>query len=231
MPDQAPLSELGPSELLAGLRRPDLSAAERKQLVIEAEALPFRGQERDELMGRLREFIRATRDSNRPDDLVAVGSAIRKLVANLDSGGLAVAAELLEAGHRACVPLEVELEVAKCVVRRLAAHPDEAAKGSPELEKCLADMAEAYVNDRLLGREKYGAVALNSLLALAVLRSGRLPEVVERLRHLRQRWFVELVIRRVRRTAEQVAMRNGDVAAELVKAMRQFEQQVVSEAM
>ncbi|HUY32641.1 MAG TPA: hypothetical protein VMV69_07645 [Pirellulales bacterium] len=118
-----PQAGLSPDEILSRLKDPTLADAELRRVVIEIEVVPLSGPEKSEVLPLLRNFIERRRDSQSHDDLVAVGAAIRKLVANIDAAEIGTVALLLEPGHQASVPLEVELELTKSIVRKLAAAP------------------------------------------------------------------------------------------------------------
>jgi hypothetical protein len=154
----------------------------------------------------LRSFINQYRDSNERHDLVAVGSAIRKLVV-MPGADLSELAALLEAGHRGSIALDVELEIAKTIVRKLAAHPPGTPGTQPELEERLMDLARLYLHDRLLPRDKYAAAALNVVLAIVLLGGPQVPEVTERLLRVRLSWFCELVARRAARLRDELPSR------------------------
>ncbi len=180
-------------------------------MVIEAEVIPFGPEEREQLRAILRRFIEEFRNSNDPEDLVAVGSAIRKYVATMDPNNLATLGVLLAADQNGTVPLEVELEVAKTLVRKLVSDPPEEPNSQPELADRLMEMAGAYLNARLLSREKYGAAALNAVLAILLLRSRHVAALLRILHELPVPWFTQLVVRRAGRI-------RGDVSGRFAKA-------------
>ncbi|HUY32642.1 MAG TPA: hypothetical protein VMV69_07650 [Pirellulales bacterium] len=88
------------------------------------------------------------------------------------------------------------------------------------------DLARAYLNDRLLVRDKYSAVALNAVLGLLLLRSHHVAELFDRLAMLHQRWFVELAARRAGWLKDDVEKRcAGDVAATMTRSLANLVQQ------
>ncbi len=189
-------------EVIEKLKSGKLSEEEKRKLIIEAEALEFDGEQAQELNSLLRSFIEQYRDSNKPDDLVAVASAIRKYVATMRMEDLASVAMLLDVGHNGAVPLEVELELAKMLVRKLIANPPERADAEPELADHLMDMARTYLSPRMLSRDKYGAVAVNAVFALLLLRSRHAEDLVGILAKLDIPWFTQLVARRALRVRQ-----------------------------
>lgn len=210
--EPATAEETGPSptEVLAGLRNPAIDGRERRTLVIEAEAISFEPGQTEELNSLLRAFIEEHRDSDDPQDIVAVGSAIRKYVATTPFDDMPSIAKLLDAGHKAQVPLGLELEICKMVFRKLAANPRAEKHQLPELESRLTDVLAAYANDRLLSREKYGATAMNAVLALVLLNGDKIPSITGQLRTLKATWFRQLVARQAIKTKDALSRRFHD---------------------
>jgi hypothetical protein len=194
--------------IVEALQRPDLGQDERRKLILEAEVLPFRGQLAAALVPLLRRFIEACRESNVPADLVAVASAIRNYVATAATEeAFEAAASLLKAHGRLPIPLELEVEVTKMVVRKLTVNPPAERGRYPELAARLDELVDAYAKPRFLAREKFGAVALNAVLGLVLTRSGPDQEVVKRMRALEVGWFQQLLARRAASLGSDIAAR------------------------
>src|SRR5271157_1182952 len=116
--------ELRCEAVVTSLKRHDLGHKERRKLILEAEVLPFRGRHAAELTPLLKRFIEEYRESDDPADLVAVGSAIRNYVATAPVyDALEASASLLNAEGEMEIPIELEVEVTKMVVRKLTANP------------------------------------------------------------------------------------------------------------
>ncbi len=207
-------TELTSRGLLQRLQDATTGDARRRRLVIEAEAMTFEPGQVGELNSLLRTFIEEYRDSDDPQDIVAVGSAIRKYVAAMPLADLPGVAALLDAGHKAQAPLSVELEICKMVFRKLLANPPGDKQEFPELDWCLTDVVRVYANDRLLSREKYGATALNAVLALVLLNGDRIASVAQQLRALKAGWFRELAARQARNTSRDLMQRFQDGKAD-----------------
>ena len=109
----------------------------------------------------------------------------------------------------------LELEICKMVFRKLVANPPGDKHELLELERCLTDVARVYANDRLLSREKYGATALNAVLALVLLNGDRIQGVAQQLRALKAGWFRELAARQARNTSRELLHRYRDGKADL----------------
>ena len=169
----------------------------RRQLVIEVEAMPVEGEERRRLIELLKHYIEEHRDSTDRDELIAVGSAIRKCVALLESSEFGWLATLLESGHRVQPSLDAELEIAKMVFRRYSVSPPEEADPHPDLSDRLAEIASDYLRPRIFSRERFSTVAMLAIQSLLVMRSGRAQEIIEQVNGLPFGWFRRQLRRRM----------------------------------
>lgn len=217
-----------PDALIEKLESGTASHEEKRRAVIESEVVAFPSESVGTLNRLLYLFIKQYRDSEDQQDMVAVGSAIRKYVVTMNLGNLSALATLLDSEHNATVPIEVELEVAKTLVRKLVQSPPEEPNSEPRLADRLYEIVTLYLNPRLLSRDKFAAVALNAILALCLLRSSHADEVRQALEKAPESWFSELVLRRASqiremlnetlsveqaaRCAEQLSALNGNIA-------------------
>lgn len=203
-------NEVSTHEVLRVLHDNTQPCAEVRKFILQAEVMEFVGEERVTLCKLLHNFVLRNRDSNIPEDLVAVGSAVRKLVAYLATDDLITLSELLTASPRMAIPLETELEIAKTILRKLTWNPPLRDDSEPELADRLMDLAKAYLNTRLLTREKYGAIALNSVLSLLLLRSHNVPTMVALVEALSAKWFTHMVCRRIDRIHTELRIKCVD---------------------
>lgn len=203
------------TSILAQLRSPGISDEEARSLIVQLESIAVDRVDLVPLRQFLQSYIEAHRDSNDVADLHAVGCAVRKLVLNTPASESDRLAFLLEAGHRAPVPLEVELEVAKSMVWQQAAEPRTEPNASPVMALRLRELVETYTNDRLLPRPKYAAIVLNAMMALLLMR-GHLDTVCSQLRKVRLTWFTEQVAHRARRLRDELLREQGDRVRPLV---------------
>ncbi|MGW8257807.1 MAG: hypothetical protein ACWGMZ_10015, partial [Thermoguttaceae bacterium] len=187
---------LAPDALLQTLESNTASHEEKRRAIVESEVVAFPSESNETLSELLYQFIQQHRDSDNQEDIIAVGCAIRKYVTVMNHNHLSRLAVLLDAQHNATVPIEVELEITKTLVRKLSQIPP----GKPDSEAQLADrlyeIVKLYLNSRLLARDKFAAVALNAILSLCMLRSDYAERVQKSLRALQLSWFTELVSRR-----------------------------------
>jgi hypothetical protein len=197
--------ELSPEQVLRRLVTWAANDAERRRLIIEAEVMDFEPHQLERLAVALSGFINDFGGSNDPADLTAVGAAIRKYVATMKVDEvLPFAARLLAADPETPVPLEVELELTKMVVRKLTANPPGADGVFPGLADRLLEITRTYLNPRLLAREKYGAITVNAILGLVLLRSGHVVEVRRLLSELGVSWFKQSLARRATRIESEL---------------------------
>ncbi len=180
------------------------TGAARRQLIIEAEAVPFEGQERQRLIELLKDYIEENRDSTDRNELIAVGSAIRKCVALLDSSEFGWLATLLESGHRAQPSLDAELEIAKMVFRRYSVSPPAQSDPHPQLSARLAEMANDYLRPRVFSRERFSTVAMLAIQALLVMRSEHAQAIIDQVNDLPFGWFRQQLRRRMDRTVRSM---------------------------
>ena len=194
--------DLAPEALLQRLESETTSHEEKRRAVIEIEVITFPPESAETLNRSLYQFIQQHRDSDIQEDIVAVGCAIRKYVAVMSQDDLSHLAVLLDARHNAAVPIEVELEITKTLVRKLTQVPPEKPDSEPRLADRLHEIVELYLNPRLLARDKFAAVALNAILSLCLLRSAYTDKVQQSLQALQVSWFSELVLRRASQIQE-----------------------------
>lgn len=222
--DENPLT---PQDVLEQLQNPDIPHTDRRQLIIEAEGLDFDVDESTVLIPLLFEFIMKYRDSNNPEDLLAAGSAIRNYVALLPLTDVGTVATLLEPGHQTVLPLEIQLEIAKMVARKFTANPPHQVEPEPELANHLAGLAKAYMEPHILPREKYAAVTVNALLALAAMRSKRMDALLKPLNETPYTWFRYFFTQQLMQIIEEWRIRCVDVkqsenVAELESLLRRM---------
>ena len=125
--------------------------------------------------------------------LVGVAAAIRKYIAIMPMDRMGELAALLETGHRSTLPIDLEIEVAKMVYRNFEVHPPIIADPQPELAQRFWEMAQAYINPRLLLRDKYSAATSLAIEAIVSMRSPLAEQACQAANTCPYRWFAELV--------------------------------------
>ena len=184
-------SELSPDDLLNQLA----SRGENipGELILEAELTQFDTQQKLRLLPVLWGYILAHRNSNNSDEIVAAGSAIRKYIALMPMDRMENLAVLLDSENRSPLPLQLELEVSKMIYRNYEVHPPARANTQPKLAQHLWQMAQTYINPRLLPRDKYSAVASLAVEAIVAMRSDLAGEAWMSAADSSHRWFGEMV--------------------------------------
>ncbi len=201
------------SEIFARLAAPSTSRATRQQLVCEAEFLRFSQTEREALLELLWQCILDHRNSNDSAELVAVGSAIRKFAAIVPMDRMGKLAALLEAGHRSPLPIELEIEVAKMVYRNFEVLPPVVADPQPELAQRFWEMVQAYINPRVLLRDKHSAATSLAIAAIVSMRSPLAEQACQAAVACPYQWFAELVSDDLDGLDERWSSTNADAAA------------------
>ncbi len=192
----------------------EVAAAEPPRgLLCAVELTQFSASQKQVLLPLLWTYILRNRNSNKPDDLVAVSAAIRKYIAILPMSRISEVAVLLDSGNRAQLSIELEIEVAKMIYRNFEVHPPVRADQYPELASRLFEMAHAYTNPRVLLRDKYSAAASLSIEALASLRSTLTAQALKLGSTSPHRWFSELISDDLDDLYEHWIAKNSDAAA------------------
>lgn len=183
------------------------------KLLYKIELTRFDAAQQKALLPLLWQYILAHRDSNNRDEIVATGAAIRKYIAIIPMDNMGELAVLLESGHRAPLPIDLELEVIKMIYRNFEVHPPVANDSHPALAQRLGEIVEAYVNPRIILRDKHSAVASLAIEALFAMRSslaGKAWKIAVLCPH---RWFAELVSDNLDYLHEKWTRTNPEAAA------------------
>jgi len=191
------------------------------KLLSEIELARFDEQETQELLPLLWQYIREHRDSNSPDRLVSVGSAIRKYIAIMPMGSMGELSELLDPENRSPLPIELELEVVKMVYRNFEVHPPATTDSEPNLSERLWEVVQAYMNPRILSRDKIPAVTSLAIEALVAMRSSRAQDAWIMAMNSPFGWFKELVCDELINLHERWTTKSEEAAEWLVELRTQ----------
>ena len=162
-------------------------------LLCTIELARFVPSQRQVLLPLLWEHILNHRDSNDQDELVGVAAAIRKYIAIMPMVEMGHLVTLLETGHRSPLPVELEIEVAKMIYRNFEVNPPVDEDPQPELAQRLWEMVQAYINPRVLLRNKISAVTSLAIEAIIAMRSPLAEQVWRAAIACPYRWFADLV--------------------------------------
>lgn len=186
-------------------------------LICQAELTRFEPSRNEVLLPLLWQYILDHRNSNDRDELVAVGAAIRKYVAIMPMDRIGELAVLLESGYRSPLPIDLEIEVAKMIYRNFEVHPPAATDSQPELGERLWEMAKAYVNPRILLRDKHAAAASLAIGAIVAMRSSLALQAWQAAIQCPYGWFAELVNDDLDDLCERWSSNHPDAAAWLTE--------------
>ncbi len=205
---------IAPNELLRQLAATGSSAT--SSLICEIELTRFDTSHRQVLLPLLWEYILEHRNSNIREELVAVGAAIRKYIANMPMDQMGTLGVLLESGQRSQLPIELEIEVAKMIYRNFETHPPLHPDPHPELAQRLWELVQAYVNPRILMRDKHSAAASLAIVAIVSMRSKLAEAAWQAAVGSPYRWFSELVSDDLDELLATWSRKNPEAAAWLV---------------
>lgn len=203
--------ELTPDQLLQQLS--SAGADPSSKLICTVELTRFDASQREILLPLLWGYIVTRRDSNNRDELVAAAAAIRKYIAIMPMDRLGELAVLLESGHRSPLPIDLEIEVAKMIYRNFEVHPPTVADSQPDLAQRLWEMVQAYINPRILLRDKHSAAASLGIEAIVSMRSSLAAAAWQTATQCPHRWFAELVSDNLENLHEKWSSKNSDAAA------------------
>lgn len=181
-------------------------------LLCMVELARFEPSQHQVLLPLLWQYILDHRNSNDRSELLAVGAAIRKYIAIMPMDRMGELAVLLESGHRSPIPIEVEIEVAKMILRNFEVYPPVVADPHPELAERLWEMVQAYINPRVLLREKHAAATSLAIEAIVSMRSSLAEQAWQAAVACPYRWFAELVSDDLDDLIERWSSRNPDAA-------------------
>lgn len=186
-------------------------------LICTVELTRFDPSERQALLPLLWQYILDHRNSNNRDELIAVGAAVRKYIAIMPIDRMGELAILLESGHKSPLSIELEIEVAKMIYRNFEAHPPAFADPQPELAQRLWEMVQAYINPRILLRDKHSAATSLAIEAIVSMWSPLAEQAMHAAVACPYHWFAELVSDDLNDLHETWSGKNPDAASWLAE--------------
>jgi len=193
-----------PSELLTKLQDPATNRNELFEAILFAEIAKFDESQTKLLLTRLFAFVNEYRLSQNKAVKTAVGAAIRKLAMNLQDSQIEQYAGLFLPTDTDTLPCEIELELAKAILWRLATIPASLSQAFPKLEIHLAELASDYLKPRLLLQKNYASVALQAALGVLLLNGQNANHVLQSVKDLEIGWFTDLFQRRLGKLRTQL---------------------------
>ncbi|MGI6416139.1 MAG: hypothetical protein ACOX1P_10750 [Thermoguttaceae bacterium] len=116
-------------------------------------------------------------------------------------------------GHQETRIWETPFPIVKMIYRNFEVHPPVVADPQPELAQRLWEMVQAYINPRILLRDKHAAVASLAVEAIVAMRSPLAKRAWRAVRACPYRWFTELVSDDLGELHGRWSSKNPDAAA------------------
>jgi len=201
-----------PSELLAKLQDPSTCHDELFEAILFSEIAQFDESQTEQLLTRLFAFVSEYRLSQEEAAITAVGAAIRRLAMNLQDSQIEQYADLFLPTDTDTLPCEIELELAKAILWRLATAPASLSDGYPKLECRLAELTLDYLKPRLILQKNYASVALQAALGVLLLNDQHADSVLKSVKHLGIGWFSRLFQRRLEKLQRRL-VETGDMTS------------------
>jgi hypothetical protein len=180
-----------PSQLLGQIVReaPKIPAP----LICLAEVTRFDETQRAVLSLLLWRYILDHRDSGNHDELVAVGSAVRKYMAMMPIERMGEVTVLLEAPLQNRSQPGLTLEVAKMVYRNFESAPPASPDPHPQLASRLLEIARTCLKPDTFLVGNYATIASLAVEAIVAMRSQQAADAWGAALTSRHRWFAEMV--------------------------------------
>jgi hypothetical protein len=191
------------------------------KLLCSVELTRFEASQHEVLLPLLWKYILDHRDSNNRDELVATGAAVRKYIAVMPMNRIDELAVLLESGHSSPLPIDLEIEVAKMVLRNFEVYPPPQLDLHLDLARRLWEIAQAYINPRVLLRDKHAAAASLAIESVVAMRSSLAIDALRAAANCPYNWFGELVSDDLDDLHESWSLKMPEAAAWLVELRSQ----------
>jgi hypothetical protein len=182
-----------PAEYLIAFEKQSDSASHCHTLALYAETLDFSEDQRSQLIKLLTNYISKVRISRNREALVAVGSAIRTLIAYLPIQEFDSLAGILHCTAIGPVVPDVELEVVKGLCNRLTWDIGARSANCPFLQNKVFDLANFHSSMRTVQNDVSNAIAVDAIILLALFRDARLKSLLENLPFHSLSWFPRVV--------------------------------------
>jgi hypothetical protein len=188
---------LDPAKLLERFEESIQTPVNRRKLALFAEALRFAADQQKAITEHLLRYVAEYRSTHDKEEIVAIGSAIRKLIAYLPNDEFDRLAALLTLEDGEPIAVELELELTKAIVYRLSWDPS--TKSCQQLSNELQALGIYYSNKRTLQERLASSVASNAIIALALLGCESASNIVSQLPKSSTEWFIKLLRNRANR--------------------------------
>ena len=165
-----------------------------REMIVIAEDVSFTVAESKQLAPWFLDFAQKHRDSNDPQDVAAVWSAIRTGASMLRTDLADRLLPLLKPGHS----IETSLVTVKMVGRIFEAQPPAQIDKHPVLAEEVLQIAKSQLNGYSITISKSAAMAQLAIYALAAMASSKIYGIIEDVQRLHVAWFTQQTLRELR---------------------------------
>lgn len=218
LPEDFPIMDA--EGLLGKINDPAATPYERETAILFAETTSFNETQRGRLLSELACAITATRFSRNRRRVTVFGSAARKYAMNMDESRFEAYAEWLKPSKTETLSCGVELELVKGVCYRLSYVPVRRPAHFPELTATLAEVVHGYLSPRLILQKNYASIALQGIIALAILQAvcgerDTIRTLFRKAASLGLDWFCESMEHRLREARKAIEKHDAALAQSL----------------
>ena len=186
------------SGILARIESEKVGSDEFEKAILISEITDFADDTIERLLGALSVFISDHRFATDEDTIILLGCAIRKYALNMAPNQLEGYVDWLSTGEAKTIHNRVELELVKGVLWRLSYEPFKATGKFPKTLLVLHDIANVYLNRRLIFQESNVSIATQAVAALFVLSvisddGAKIASTMKQVKDLERDWIAEVV--------------------------------------
>ena len=163
-----------------------------------SEITDFEDDKIERLLKALGAYIGENRFVTDEDEIVMLSCAIRKYALNMESRQVEEYIRWLAMGDTLAIDNRIELELVKGILWRLSYEPFDGAGHYPNTIATLQEIADVYLNPRLIFQKSNVSTAAMAVAALFVLHGMSDDEtsiagLMEKVKKLDRDWIAELV--------------------------------------
>jgi hypothetical protein len=174
----------------------------RRTIILLSEDVQFTGVERTSAATLLRKFAETNRDSNDPEDVPPVLSALRSYASIASLQSLPTLVDYLNSDHR----VNTMLTAIKCVIHVLEVNPPTHIDSMPEVASKVTEVAKVFLHPLVLPQGSNAAIAVNATVASAALAASGSAQLIEDVRLLNKPWIADVLRDRLLRLYQSWSM-------------------------
>ena len=185
-------------EIVTRLESEKVGSDEFEKAILIAEITDFADDKIERLLKALGQFVSNHRFATDDDTMTLLGCAIRKYALNMPPRQLEYYVDWLSLGETQAINNRIELELVKGVLWRISYESFPSNSSYPKTITALLEIAEGYLNPRLIFQESNVSIATLAVASLFVLLtisgdSDSICELMQKVKNLKRDWIAELV--------------------------------------